>query len=141
MPADKQLHLLGLINKVKELINPAHRPDGYNVGINNGAAAGQAVPHAHIHVIPRYAGDVEDPRGGSLSRPFQVRERNEIWAKTPRLNGCYSRIGPLSMRPRPSISESNGVRYPALRLLWHPYNPLNPRSGRFYMIKRLPTNF
>lgn len=64
MPADEQLHLLGLINKAKELISQSYRPDGYNVGINNGAAAGQTVPHVHIHVIPRYDGDVEDPRGG-----------------------------------------------------------------------------
>ena len=64
MPADEQLHLLGLINKAKELISQSYRPDGYNVGSNNGAAAGQTVPHVHIHVIPRYDGDVEDPRGG-----------------------------------------------------------------------------
>jgi diadenosine tetraphosphate (Ap4A) HIT family hydrolase len=39
-------------------------PDGYNVGVNVGQAAGQTVVHAHIHLIPRYAGDVPDPRGG-----------------------------------------------------------------------------
>jgi len=40
------------------------RPDGYNVGFNAGEAAGQTVMHLHIHVIPRYRGDVDDPRGG-----------------------------------------------------------------------------
>ncbi|MBC8327402.1 MAG: HIT family protein [Planctomycetes bacterium] len=40
------------------------RPDGFNVGVNDGEAAGQTVGHAHVHVIPRYAGDVPDPRGG-----------------------------------------------------------------------------
>ena len=39
-------------------------PDGFNIGINDGAAAGQTVMHLHIHLIPRYAGDTEDPRGG-----------------------------------------------------------------------------
>lgn len=39
-------------------------PDGYNIGINDGAAAGQTVPHLHIHLIPRFKGDLEDPRGG-----------------------------------------------------------------------------
>ena len=39
-------------------------PDGYNVGVNVGAAAGQTVMHVHIHLIPRYHGDVPDPRGG-----------------------------------------------------------------------------
>jgi diadenosine tetraphosphate (Ap4A) HIT family hydrolase len=39
-------------------------PDAFNIGMNDGAAAGQTVRHAHLHVIPRYAGDVADPRGG-----------------------------------------------------------------------------
>jgi diadenosine tetraphosphate (Ap4A) HIT family hydrolase len=39
-------------------------PTGYNLGINDGAAAGQTVPHLHLHVIPRYSGDSDDPRGG-----------------------------------------------------------------------------
>ncbi|HTN83212.1 MAG TPA: HIT family protein, partial [Sorangium sp.] len=40
------------------------RPDGYNIGINAGEAAGQTVMHLHVHVIPRFRGDVDDPRGG-----------------------------------------------------------------------------
>ena len=43
-------------------MNP--KPDGYNLGVNVGAAAGQTVGHAHVHVIPRRHGDQEDPRGG-----------------------------------------------------------------------------
>ena len=39
-------------------------PAGYNIGINDGAAAGQTVPHVHLHLIPRYEGDRGDPRGG-----------------------------------------------------------------------------
>lgn len=41
-----------------------YKPDGFNIGINDGAAAGQTVPHLHVHLIPRYYGDSEDPRGG-----------------------------------------------------------------------------
>jgi len=41
-----------------------HHPDGFNIGINVGEAAGQTVAHAHMHVVPRYNGDVDDPRGG-----------------------------------------------------------------------------
>ena len=50
-----------VIDGLKEM-DPA--PDGFNVGWNTGAAAGQTVQHLHVHVIPRYAGDVDDPRGG-----------------------------------------------------------------------------
>ena len=56
--------LLALLDKAKELVERAHRPAGYNIGINDGAAAGQTVPHLHIHLIPRYEGDQDDPRGG-----------------------------------------------------------------------------
>jgi len=53
-----------LINKMKELLDSELKPDGYNIGINVGEAAGQTIFHLHIHVIPRYYGDVENPRGG-----------------------------------------------------------------------------
>ena len=53
-----------MLNKAKELITQQCQPDGFNVGINIEAAAGQTVPHVHIHLIPRYNGDVLNPRGG-----------------------------------------------------------------------------
>jgi len=56
--------LVALIDEVKRLIEERFAPDGFNVGFNSGAAAGQTVDHLHLHVIPRYAGDVADPRGG-----------------------------------------------------------------------------
>jgi len=52
------------IEIAKAEIEKNHHPDGYNIGLNVGAAAGQTVFHLHLHVIPRYAGDVADPRGG-----------------------------------------------------------------------------
>ncbi len=52
------------INRVKELIESEFAPDGYNIGMNCGEAAGQTVMHFHCHVIPRYLGDMENPRGG-----------------------------------------------------------------------------
>jgi superfamily II DNA or RNA helicase/diadenosine tetraphosphate (Ap4A) HIT family hydrolase len=56
--------LTSLIDAVRVEIERDHSPDGYNIGINIAAAAGQTVPHLHLHVIPRYEGDVPDPRGG-----------------------------------------------------------------------------
>ncbi len=53
-----------LLNQVKEIVQQLYNPDGFNVGININEAAGQTVPHVHIHLIPRYAGDVAEPRGG-----------------------------------------------------------------------------
>lgn len=53
-----------LVDVVRDKIDDLHGPDGFNVGFNAGSAAGQTVDHLHIHVIPRYAGDVADPRGG-----------------------------------------------------------------------------
>jgi superfamily II DNA or RNA helicase len=52
------------IDRAQALIRDLHCPDGFNVGFNQGAAAGQTIFHFHLHVIPRYAGDVPDPRGG-----------------------------------------------------------------------------
>jgi diadenosine tetraphosphate (Ap4A) HIT family hydrolase len=51
-------------------------PDGFNIGINDGEAAGQTVDHAHIHIIPRYTGDVNDPRGGIR---WVLPERAKYW--------------------------------------------------------------
>lgn len=52
------------IGIVKTLLDKKFKPSGYNIGINCGKSAGQTVPHCHIHIIPRYDGDVEDPTGG-----------------------------------------------------------------------------
>jgi diadenosine tetraphosphate (Ap4A) HIT family hydrolase len=60
----EQAALLRALARAKEIIDRHHEPDGYNIGINHGLAGGQSVPHLHIHLIPRYRGDKEDPRGG-----------------------------------------------------------------------------
>ena len=56
--------LLALVREGKNLLDGRFHPDGYNVGVNVGTAAGQTVMHLHVHLIPRYTGDVPDPRGG-----------------------------------------------------------------------------
>lgn len=61
---EERIAMLDLIDEVKRLLDERHHPDGYNIGLNAGSAAGQTVMHLHVHVIPRYRGDVPDPRGG-----------------------------------------------------------------------------
>jgi diadenosine tetraphosphate (Ap4A) HIT family hydrolase len=56
--------LWSLLSQARSLLDAMHAPDGYTIGVNDGAAAGQTVMHLHMHLIPRYAGDVPDPRGG-----------------------------------------------------------------------------
>jgi len=59
-----KLKLWELVDKCKEMADEKFAPQGYNIGINCGIAAGQTVMHLHIHLIPRYSGDMENPRGG-----------------------------------------------------------------------------
>ena len=56
--------LIDMIHYIKEILDDEFNPDAYNIGINDGPAAGQTMPHLHVHVIPRYKDDVYDPRGG-----------------------------------------------------------------------------
>jgi diadenosine tetraphosphate (Ap4A) HIT family hydrolase len=56
--------MVELLAQVKAELDLSFQPDGFNIGINDGAAAGQTVPHLHLHLIPRYRGDAPDPRGG-----------------------------------------------------------------------------
>jgi diadenosine tetraphosphate (Ap4A) HIT family hydrolase len=64
LTADEKNEIITGIDAVRALIDERRRPEGYNVGFNDGVAAGQTVMHFHVHVIPRYDGDVSDPRGG-----------------------------------------------------------------------------
>ncbi len=52
------------IQIAKEIIDDTFTPDGYNIGVNIGSVAGQTINHAHVHLIPRYKDDIENPRGG-----------------------------------------------------------------------------
>ncbi|KHD09227.2 HIT family hydrolase [Candidatus Thiomargarita nelsonii] len=61
---EEQMALLQALRTLKIELTQQYAPDGYNIGINDGLAAGQTVLHLHIHLIPRYTGDCTDPRGG-----------------------------------------------------------------------------
>lgn len=58
------IQMYDLIKRTKRLIDEKYHPEAYNIGINEGKAAGRTINHLHIHIIPRYKGDVENPRGG-----------------------------------------------------------------------------
>ncbi len=64
IPEAVRTELCRLIDDGRKLLDTELSPDGYNIGINSGAAAGQTIPHLHIHLIPRFNRDQEDPRGG-----------------------------------------------------------------------------
>ena len=61
---EEKTAIWALVDEMKTIIDRDYKPDGYNVGVNVGKAGGQSVPHVHVHMIPRYKGDMEDPRGG-----------------------------------------------------------------------------
>lgn len=78
LPEEARNSLFGLVGLVRDALKDEHNPDAFNIGINEGLAAGQTVPHAHIHIIPRRAGDVADPRGGVR---WVIPDRADYWSK------------------------------------------------------------
>lgn len=62
--ADERADLLHLLDRAQAQLVTELRPAGFNIGFNEGPAAGQTVPHLHVHLIPRFVGDRPDPRGG-----------------------------------------------------------------------------
>lgn len=64
LPEEELRAIWLLVTKMRTSLKERFHPDGFNVGLNEGEAAGQTIGHAHIHIIPRRKGDVPDPRGG-----------------------------------------------------------------------------
>ncbi len=61
---EQLIQLYSLLKEAKEIVQKKYNPDSYNIGINEGETAGRTIPHLHMHLIPRYKGDVENPSGG-----------------------------------------------------------------------------
>ena len=99
---------MSLLAAARDDLDRQFRPAGYNIGINDGAAAGQTVPHLHIHLIPRYEGDRDDPRAG-FAGCFRTRPRTGT--RTDRGQGQGLRdtpavpagpdLAPVARRPDP----------------------------------------
>lgn len=97
--AEEKAAVLELVDEVRALINTSHSPDGFNVGFNEGAAAGQTIPHLHVHVIPRYKSDVPDPRGGirnvipNLGNYLASKQSDQPALVTPRDGALFRQLG------------------------------------------------
>lgn len=76
LTAQEQTAIVDLMQRVKTTLDVEFAPAAYNVGLNSGPAAGQTIPHTHVHLIPRYLGDVPDPRGGVR---WIIPERAPYW--------------------------------------------------------------
>jgi len=75
---EERLSMFELMDKAKRELDAELHPAAYNIGVNDGPAAGQTVLHLHVHLIPRYAGDDADPRGG-VRRIFP--KKSDYWTK------------------------------------------------------------
>ena len=64
LSGEEKADIWNLVERVQKYLEDKFRPDGFNIGFNENVAAGQTIFHLHIHVIPRYEGDVDDPTGG-----------------------------------------------------------------------------
>ncbi len=73
---DEILAIGQAVQKAKKILDEEFFPDAYNIGINNGEAAGQSIKHLHVHIIPRYKGDVKDPKGGVR---WILKDRANYW--------------------------------------------------------------
>lgn len=62
--SEESTALHALLVETRAVLDERYHPDGYNIGVNDGIAAGQSIAHLHVHLIPRYIGDVPNPRGG-----------------------------------------------------------------------------
>ena len=76
---EERVEMLAMIDVQKTDLDRELKPDAYNIGLNDGPAAGQTIPHLHMHLIPRYRGDVADPRGGVR---WLIPDKAAYWSKS-----------------------------------------------------------
>lgn len=74
---EERMAMFALLDQAREYVIGSYSPSGYNIGINEGSAAGQSVPHVHVHLIPRYPGDTDNPKGGIR---WVIPDRADYWS-------------------------------------------------------------
>jgi len=117
---EERLALFELLDEARRVLDAELRPAAYNIGVNDGAAAGQTIAHLHVHLMPRYAGDEGDPRGVLGSRFISITgelvELNELFTD-------YWR----SIVP---VARTSSIAFPFSRLHTEPFWKLVPLPGR-----------
>jgi superfamily II DNA or RNA helicase/diadenosine tetraphosphate (Ap4A) HIT family hydrolase len=135
---DEQHAVLELVGVVKEQLEQALRPDGFNVGFNAGQAAGQTVMHLHVHVIPRFRGDVEDPRGGVRyvipANGNYCRRRDDPLTDGEGTNNLYRALVPLLPRAHTVDILAAFVQDSGLDLLEPPLLATLARGARLRLL-------
>ena len=136
---DEQAAILELVNDLRELLLDdtaraqvlpgVARPDGFNVGFNAGDAAGQTVQHLHVHLIPRFHGDMADPRGGV---------RHVIPARGNYLAAGASQAGPPPRPPTESASETTAPPPPPAATQPPPPSPLEAATAELLTLHDAP---
>lgn len=135
---DEQLAVLDLVDEVKRQLDAELHPQGYNVGFNAGEAAGQTVMHLHVHVIPRFERDMDDPRGG-VRHVIPWKGNYKRFASPPLVVG--GRADPLLAHIRPLFAEAREIAIVAafvqdsgLELLQDPVFSSAERGARIRLV-------
>ena len=94
-----------MVNELKIFLTEKYHPDGFNIGININEAAGQTIPHVHIHLIPRYKGDVKNPEGGVRGvipekRVYRNKKIKYISQKPDSINQTRDNLKPIPKEAR-----------------------------------------
>ena len=76
--AEERVGMLALLDEAQKWLSSKYQSEAFNIGINDGLLAGQTVPHLHMHLIPRYAGDVSDPKGGVR---WVIPDKADYWSR------------------------------------------------------------
>lgn len=79
LSSEERTDVMSAMDNLKGLIDEKWSPAGFNIGINDGPEAGQTVPHLHVHLVPRYKGDVSDPRGGIR---WVIPDKADYWSQS-----------------------------------------------------------